>query len=145
MEDYFHWRATAEIMEFIRKRRKSPETLRLVERRLKISRPGTMRRKFDMNAQRQIWVPSRPNQKSKEEISEIDGELLTRANRFGGGYQPLEERAEEENQEPQQPEIIEEAEVESEGENEVLIAVDSFSQKNGRPQKSVNQQKPKKS
>ena len=54
--DYFHWGATAEIMEIIGKRRKSPETLRLVERRLEISRPGTMRRKFDMNAQRQIWV-----------------------------------------------------------------------------------------
>ena len=59
--DFFHCGATAEIMEIIRKRRKSPETLRLVERRLEISRPGTMRRKFDMNAQRQIWVPSRPN------------------------------------------------------------------------------------
>ena len=48
--DYFHWGAAAEIMEIIRRRRKSPETLRLVERRLEISRPGTMRRKFDMNA-----------------------------------------------------------------------------------------------
>ena len=35
--DYFHWGATAEIMEIIRRRRKSPETLRLVERRLEIS------------------------------------------------------------------------------------------------------------
>ena len=59
--DYFHWGATAKIMEIIRRRRKSPETLRLVERRLEISRPGKMRRKFDMNAQRQIWVRSRPN------------------------------------------------------------------------------------
>ena len=67
-----------------------------------------MRRKFDMNAQRQIWVPSRPNMRSREEIAEIDGELLTRANRFGGGYQSLEEQAGEQ-QEPQQqqPEIIE--------------------------------------
>ena len=55
--DYFHWGAMTEIMEIIRRRRKSPETLRLVERRLEISRPGAMRRKFDMNAQRQIWVP----------------------------------------------------------------------------------------
>ena len=30
--EYFHWGATAEIMEIIRRRRKSPETLRLVER-----------------------------------------------------------------------------------------------------------------
>ena len=50
--DYFHWGATAEIMEIIRKRRKSLETLRLVERRLETSRSGTIRRKFDMNARR---------------------------------------------------------------------------------------------
>ena len=48
---YFHWGATAEIMEIIRRRRKSPEFLRLVERTLDICRPGTMRRKVDMNAQ----------------------------------------------------------------------------------------------
>ena len=83
--EYIHWGATAEIMEIIGRRRKSPETLRLVERRLEISRPGTMRRKFDMNAQRQFWVPSRPNKMCREEIAEIDGELLSRANRFGGG------------------------------------------------------------
>ena len=41
--DSFHWGATAEIMEIIRKQRKSPETLRLVERRFENSRPGTMR------------------------------------------------------------------------------------------------------
>ena len=118
--DYFHWGATAGIIEIIRKRRKSPETLRLVERRLEISRPGTMRRKFDMNAQRQIWVPSRPNKRSREEIAEIDSELLSRANRFWGGYRPLEERAEEEEQETQQPEILEEAEPEREGESQVF-------------------------
>ena len=118
--DYFHWGATAEIMEIIRKSRKSPETLRLVERRLEISRPEKMRRKFDMNAQRQIWVPSGPNKRSREEIAEIDGELLTRANRFGGGYQPLEERVEEEEQEPQQPEIIEEDEAGSEDESQII-------------------------
>ena len=123
--EYFHWGATVEIMEIIRRKRKSPETLRLVERRLEISRPGTMRRKFDMNAQRQIWVPSRPNKRSREEITEIDGELLSRANRFGGGYQPLEDRILEEedlnnNNNHQQPEIIEEEnEPDSEGESQI--------------------------
>ena len=114
--DYFHWGATAEIMEIIRRRRKSPETLRLVERRLEISRPGRMRRKFDMYAQRQIWVPSRPNKRSRQEIAEIDGELLTRANRsnrFGGG------RIKEEQEVPQ-PEMAEETEQESEGESQVI-------------------------
>ena len=106
-------------MEIIRRRRKSPETLRLVERRLEISRPGTMRRNFDINAQSQIWVPSRPKKGSCEEIAEIDGELLTKANRIGGGYQPLEDRVEEE-QEPQQPENIEDTEQEKEEENQVI-------------------------
>ena len=122
--EYFHWGATTEIMEIIRRRRKSPETLRLVERRLEISRPGTMRRKFDMNAQRQNWVPSRPNKRSREEIAEIDGELLTQANRIGG-YQPIEDRTAEDvdpnnNNNHQQPEIIEENEPESEGESQII-------------------------
>ena len=70
--------------------------------------------------------PFKTKQRSREEIAEIDGELLTRANRFGGGYQPLEERVEEEDQEPQQPEIIEETEVESEGESQIIRG-DNFS------------------
>ena len=123
---YFHWGATAEIMESMRRRRKSPETLRLVERRLEISRPGTMRRKFDMNAQRQYWVPSKPNKRSREEIAEVDGELLTRANRFGGGYQPLEEQVGEQQElQQQQPETIEDTEQESEGESR-MIRGDNF-------------------
>ena len=83
-----------------------------------------MRRKFEMNAQRQIWVPSRPNKRSREEIAEVDGELLSRVNRIGGGYQPLEDRiAEEEdpnNNNQQQPEIIEENEPDSEGESQIV-------------------------
>ena len=123
--EYFHWGGgTIEIMEIIRRRRKSPATLRLVERRLEISRPGTMRRKFDMSAQRQIWVPSRPNKRSREEIAQIDGELLARANRFGGGYQLLEDRIveeEDQNNKNQQPEISEEEdEPESEGESQII-------------------------
>ena len=89
-----------------------------MKRRLEIARPGTMRRKFDLNAQRQIWVPSRPNKRSRQEIAEIDGELLTRANRFGGGYQPLEERREE--QEAPQAEMAEETDQESEGESQII-------------------------
>ena len=117
--DYFHWGGTAEIKEIIRRRRKSPETLRLVERRMETSRPGTMRRKFDLNAQSQIWVPSRPNKRSRKKFAEIDGELLTRANRFGGGYQRLEERIEKEQEAPQ-PEMADETEQESEGESQVI-------------------------
>ena len=52
--DYFHWGATTEIMEIIRRRKKRPETKRLVERRLEIARPGMMGRRYDQNAQRTI-------------------------------------------------------------------------------------------
>ena len=86
-----------------------------------------MRRKFHMNAQRQVWIPSRPNKRSREEIAEIDGELLSRTNRFGGGYQPLEDRMEKENapdnnnNNQQQPEIIDvENEPDSEGESQII-------------------------
>ena len=82
--DSFHWGATAEVVEIIRRRDKSPETRRLVERKLEIARPGTMRRRYNQNAQRTIWVPSRPK-RSKEEIAETDGELIQHANRLGGG------------------------------------------------------------
>ena len=64
--------------------------------------------------------PLKAKKRSREEIAELDGELLTRANSFGGGCQPLEERVEEEEQEQQQPEIIEEAEPESEGESQII-------------------------
>ena len=120
----FHWGATTESMEKIRRKGESPETLRLVERRLETSRPGTIRRKIVMSAQRQIWIPSMPKKRSREENAEIDGELLSRANRFSGRYQPLEERREEE-QEIQQLEIIEETEQES-GSERQKIQFDNF-------------------
>ena len=80
-----------------------------------------------MNAQRHIRVPSRPNKRSREEIVEIDGELLSRANRFGGGYQPLDDRITDEddldnnNNNQQQPETIdEENEQDSEDESQII-------------------------
>ena len=80
---YFHWGATAETMQIIQKTEKSPETRKLVERRLEIARPGTVRRRYDQNAQRTTWVPSRPSKRSTEEIADIDGQLIQRANRLG--------------------------------------------------------------
>ena len=78
----FHWGATAEVMEIIRRREKNPETRRLFERSLGIARP-TMRRHYDQNDQRTISVQSRPTQRSREEIAEIDGELIQRAYKLG--------------------------------------------------------------
>ena len=82
---YFLWGATAQIMEIIRRSENSPKTRRLVERRLEIARPGTMRRRYDQNAQRTILVPSRPNKRSREKIAELDRELIQRASKLGGG------------------------------------------------------------
>ena len=81
--EYFHWGATTEIMEIIQRREKSTETRRLVDRRLEIARPGMMRRRYDQNAQRTIWVPSRPNKRSREEIAEIDGALYNAQTDWG--------------------------------------------------------------
>ena len=66
--DYFHWGATAEIMQIIQRREKIPETRRLVERRLEIARPGTVRRRYDQNAQRTNFVPSRPNKRAGKKL-----------------------------------------------------------------------------
>ena len=59
--------AKAEIMELIRRRRQSPETLSLVEQRLEFSRQETMRRKIELKARRQIWVPSGSRKRNREE------------------------------------------------------------------------------
>ena len=40
-EDFYHWGATREIMDIIRRRNNSPETRRLIEQRNTLSRPGT--------------------------------------------------------------------------------------------------------
>ena len=109
-ENLYHWGATREIMDIIRKRNKSPETRRLVERREALAKPGTMRRRYDTQSRRMIFTPSRPNKRSREEIAEIDAELTQRAHRIGGGYRPL--RAEEEEEE--EPEAPEEGELQTE-------------------------------
>ena len=51
-ENFYHWGATREIMEIIRRRNNSPETRRLVDQRSALSRPGTLRRRYDHQSQR---------------------------------------------------------------------------------------------
>ena len=92
-------------MEIIRRRNKSPETRRLVERREALAGPGTMRRRYDPQSQRMIFTPSRPNKRSREEIAEIDAELTQRANRIGGGYRPIQEGEEDEPEAPEEGEL----------------------------------------
>ena len=94
-ENFYHWGATREIMDIIRWRNISPEERRVVEQRNALSRPGTLRRRYDHQTQRTVFAPARPNKRSREEIAEIDAELIRRANRLGGGYQPLIEEQED--------------------------------------------------
>ena len=82
-------------MEIIRRRNNSPDTRRLVEQRNQLSRPGTLRRRYDQYTQRTVFAPSRPNKRSREEIAEIDAEIMRRAKRLGGGYQPMIEEQDE--------------------------------------------------
>ena len=103
-ENFYHWGATCEIMDIIRRRNNSPESRRLVDQRNALSRPGTLRRRYDHQTQRTVFAPSRPNKRSREEITEKDAELIRRANRLGGGYQPLTEEQEEQTDEVQEEE-----------------------------------------
>ena len=125
-ETFYHWGATREITEIIRRRNNSPETRRLIDQRNELSRPGTLRRRYDHYTQRTVFAPSRPNKRSREEIAEIDAEKMRRANRLGGGYQPLIE----EQDEPEK--ILEEGERETENaeteEDSVIMRGDNLPQ-----------------
>ena len=122
-ENFYHWGATREIMDIIRSRNNSPETRRLVEQRNALSRPGTLRRRYDHQTQRTVFAPSRPNKRSREEIAEIDVELIRRANRLGGGYQPLIEEQEEQPDEIREERELENNEVE---EDSVIMRGDNL-------------------
>ena len=91
LENFYHWEATQEIMAIIRRRNNIPETRRLVEQQNGLTRPGTLKRRYDHQSQKKtIFALFRPNKRSRQEIAEIDAELIRRANRIGGGYQPME-------------------------------------------------------
>ena len=79
-----------------RRRNNSPETTRLGWQRNALSRLGTLRNRYDHRSQRTIFAHSRPNKRSREEIAEIDAELIRRANKLGGGYQAVQEENPEE-------------------------------------------------
>ena len=72
--------------------------------------------------QRTVFAASRPNKRSRKEIAEIDAGLIRRANRLGGGYQPLFEEQEE-----QPDEVREERELENnETEDSVIMRGDNL-------------------
>ena len=49
-----------------------------------------MRRRYDHQTRRTIFAPSRPNERSREQIAENDAKLIRRGNTIGAGYQPKE-------------------------------------------------------
>ena len=122
-DNFYHWGATREIMEIIRRRNNSPETSRLVEQRSTLSRPGTLRRRYDHQTQRTVFVPTRSNKRSRGEIAEIDAELLRRANRLGGGYHPINLEEEEETEKMREEGELETAETE---EDSVIMRGDNL-------------------
>ena len=128
-ENFYHWGATREIMNIIRRRNNSPETQRLIEQRNALSRPGTLRGRYDHQTQRTVFAPSRPNKRSREEIAEIDAEIMRRANRLGGGYQPIQEETEEITEEGeinQEPEDTEEDSVLLRGDNLPIVDLSKY-------------------
>ena len=58
---YRHWGGNKIVMDIIKKREKSPETVRLIERRAEITKPENLQSKFDSNLNRKMWVPRRPD------------------------------------------------------------------------------------
>ena len=81
-ETFDHWGGTREVMDCIRKNN-SLETRRQVEQRNALSRPATLRRRYDHQTQRTVFAPSRPNKRSRDEAAKIDSESIRRANRLG--------------------------------------------------------------
>ena len=73
----YHWGATPEIMQIIKSRDNSPETHRLVRRRIEIVKPGTMRIKRDSNGH-EHWTPRRPDANGRRGVVGIDLRLIDR-------------------------------------------------------------------
>ena len=71
-----------------------------------------------------VFAPTRPDKRSREEIAEIDAEIMRRANRLGGGYRPIAEEEEEPEEKREEGELeIENAETE---EDSVIMRGDNL-------------------
>ena len=93
----YHWGATPEIMKIINNRDNSPETQKLVDRRIEIVKPGSMRVKRD-NQGGEHWVPRRPDANGRKEVVEIDIRLGVRNRKKNRTYET--ERREQQQQQP---------------------------------------------
>ena len=95
------------MMEIIRRCNNFPETKRLVEQKNALSRPGTLRRRYDHQIQRTICGPSRSNKKKpRRNCLNLCG-AHEKSKSLGGGYQPIQEEPEES---PEKGEIYQEPE-----------------------------------
>ena len=79
----------------------------MIEKRDALTRPRTLRRRYDRQTQRNVFAPSRTNKGNREEIAEIDAVIKRRANSLGGGYQQIQEKPKEN---PEEGEINQERE-----------------------------------
>ena len=80
----------------------SPVTRSLDEQRNALSRPETLRRRYDPKTQLTVLASSIPNKRNREEIEEVDSELIGRANRLAGGSQLTIVVVEEKEEEPEE-------------------------------------------
>ena len=62
-------------MEITNKREKSPDILRLIEKRKVFTKTGNIRLEFDSSLNRKLWAPRRPDKGGRENVAEIDLEL----------------------------------------------------------------------
>ena len=118
-ENFYHW-GTPVRLWISSDPENSPETRKLIEQRNALSRPGALRRRYDHRTQRTVFAPYRLNKRSREEIAEINVDIMRRANKLGGGYQQIQEEPEENPEEGdinQEPEDTEEDSVVLRGDN----------------------------
>ena len=67
----YHWGADVEVMIILNRSEKSPETSKLVTKRIKLARPHAMRPQWNRNLGRKIYIPRRPEEDERKEIKRI--------------------------------------------------------------------------
>ena len=82
----YHWGDDDEIMKINNRRDKSPETKELIERRIKLTKPGHVRHQRHKTLERKILLPRKPDDVDRKEIKRIDIRLRRKEEHIGGGY-----------------------------------------------------------
>ena len=88
--DYYHWGANKKVMDFNNKCEKRPETLRLIEKRTKITKPANLPFKLDSGSNRKMCVQQRPDKRGMNEVTPIDIEFFSgnmKKSRWGGYFE----------------------------------------------------------